>query len=196
MRLRQAGFTLIEMMVAVTILSLVLLATVSGFRTLATTQGSLNRFTERNDEIRSVSSFLRGALESAVLGSSSGGLSLGGGGADMTVFESAADQLMWKTTMLFGEGAGGSYVVRVAREGPQVVLRWQKMSPRGELDVWNKAPSRTLIDDVEEFAVAYRRAVDGPWLSAWDGRGPPGWVRMRVRAAERYWPDIVMEVAR
>lgn len=196
MRAGVRGFTLVEMMVAITILSLVLLATVTGFRTLATTQTSLNRVTGRNDEIRSVSSFLRDSLESAVLGSSSGGLSLGGGGADVTVFESAPDRLMWKTTMLFGEGVGGSYVVLVAREGPRVTLRWQKMSQRGELDSWNKASARTLIEGIQEFAVAYRRTPGGPWLSAWDGGGPPGWVRMRVRTAERYWPDIVMEVAR
>ncbi|MFT4768631.1 MAG: general secretion pathway protein J [Glaciecola sp.] len=190
------GFTLIEMMVSVTILSLVMLATVTALRTLASTQSSLNKVTDRNDEIRSVSSFLRDALESAVVGSSSGGLTVGGGSAEMTVFEASSTQLMWKTTMMFGESAGGSYVVRVAQENPNVVLRWQKMDARGQVGEWNNASARTLVEDVQEFLVAYRREFDGDWLSEWDGRGAPGWVRLRIRAAERYWPDIVMEVAR
>ncbi|MDP5070926.1 MAG: prepilin-type N-terminal cleavage/methylation domain-containing protein, partial [Congregibacter sp.] len=116
------GFTLVEMMVSITILSLVMLATVTGLRTLASTQVSLGRVTDRNDEIRSVSSFLRDALESAVVGSSTGGLSVGGGSVEMTVFESSSSQLMWKTTMMFGESVGGSYVVRVAQESPNIVL--------------------------------------------------------------------------
>jgi general secretion pathway protein J len=103
---------------------------------------------------------------------------------------------MWKTTMMFGESAGGSYVVRVAQENPNVVLRWQKMDARGQVGEWNNASARTLVEDVQEFLVAYRREFDGDWLSEWDGRGAPGWVRLRIRAAERYWPDIVMEVAR
>jgi general secretion pathway protein J len=184
------------MMVSVTILSLVMLATVTALRTLASTQSSLNKVTDRNDEIRSVSSFLRDALESAVVGSSSGGLTVGGGSAEMTVFEASSTQLMWKTTMMFGESAGGSYVVRVAQENPNVVLRWQKMDARGQVGEWNNASARTLVEDVQEFLVAYRREFDGDWLSEWDGRGAPGWVRLRIRAAERYWPDIVMEVAR
>ncbi|WOJ93426.1 prepilin-type N-terminal cleavage/methylation domain-containing protein [Congregibacter variabilis] len=192
---RSQGFTLVEMMVSVTILSLVMLATVTGLRTLASTQTSLNRVTDRNDEIRSVSSFLRDALESAVVGSSSGGLSVGGGSAEMTVFEASSTQLMWKTTMMFGERAGGSYVVRIAEERPNIVLRWQKMNVFGQVGDWNKASARTLVEDVQEFAVAYRRQVEGEWASQWDGRGPPGWVRLRIRAGERYWPDIVMEVA-
>lgn len=183
-------------MVSVTILSLVMLATVTGLRTLASTQVSLGKVTDRNDEIRSVSSFLRDALESAVVGSSSGGLTVGGGGSELTVFEASSDQLMWKTTMMFGERAGGSFVVRVAQEPPDIVLRWQKMGAGGRVGDWNKAPARTLVRDVGEFTVAYRREFGGQWISQWDGRGPPGWVRLRIRAAERYWPDIVMEVAR
>lgn len=192
---RAQGFTLVEMMVSVTILSLVMLATVTALRTLASTQTSLNRVTDRNDEIRSVSSFLRDALESAVVGSSSGGLSVGGGSAEMTVFETSPTQLIWKTTMMFGESAGGSYVVRIAEEQPNIVLRWQKTNAFGQVGDWNKASARTLVQDVQEFAVAYRRQYDGEWMSRWDGRGAPGWVRLRIRAAERYWPDIVMEVA-
>ncbi|MFK8043209.1 type II secretion system protein J [Congregibacter sp.] len=192
---RSQGFTLVEMMVSVTILSLVMLATVTGLRTLASTQSSLNKVTDRNDEIRSVSSFLRDAFESAVVGSSSGGLTVGGGGAEMTVFESSPTQLIWKTTMLFGESAGGSFVVRVARENPNIVLRWQKMDARGQIDDWNNAAARTLVEGVQEFSVAYRREREGEWLSEWDDRGPPAWVRLRLQSAERYWPDIVMEVA-
>ena len=196
MRHRTQGFTLVEMMVSVTILSLVMLATVTGLRTLASTQTSLNRVTDRNDEIRSVSSFLRDALESAVVGSSSGGLTMGGGSAEMTVFEASPNHLMWKTTMMFGESAGGSYVVRVARESTDIVLRWQKMDALGRMEDWNKAAARTLVEDVQEFAVNYRRLPEGQWQSERDRGGAPGWVRVRVRAAERYWPDIVMEVAR
>ena len=46
------GFTLVEVMVALTILSLVMMATVTGLRTLANTQTAIERATHRVDEIR------------------------------------------------------------------------------------------------------------------------------------------------
>ena len=193
---RSRGFTLVEVMVSLTILTLVMLATVTGLRTLGNTQVAIERLTGRVDEMRSVSSFLRDTLNSAVTGSDSGGLSLGGGRSERTIFEVGPDALMWKAVVLFGEDFGGSYVVRVAVEGPELVLRWQEQSRRGELKDWNIAPSRTLISGLQEFDVAYRREPGGEWRSDWDSRGAPGWVRLRIRADGRYWPDLIMQVMR
>lgn len=189
------GFTLVEMLVSITILSLVMLATVTGLRTLASTQTSLMAVTTRNDEMRSVSSFLRDALEAAVAGSDSGGLSLGGGRNEATIFQISRDSILWRTSLLFGEIAGGSYVVRVAREDSRVVLRWQLLDAKGEVGDWNNAPSRPLVENVQEFSVAYRREWDGAWKSSWDERGLPGWVRLNLQAGGRYWPEMILAVA-
>ena len=51
------GFTLVEVMVALAIFSLVMLATVTGFRTLSNTAATIDRMTDRIDEVRSVSAF-------------------------------------------------------------------------------------------------------------------------------------------
>lgn len=196
MRAHPRGFTLVEMTVALAILSLIMLATVTALRTLGSTQVSLDRLTQRNDEIRSVSGFLRDALDTAVIGSDSGGLSLGGGSQEGAVFKMTPTSLTWSTALRFGEGTGGSYVVRVAFEGDLLVLRWQLPDPRGRYGPWNKAPSRTLITDVEEFDVAYRRAFNGAWTGVWRDGPVPAWVRLRIKAHARFWPDIVMQVAR
>ncbi|MEQ8517148.1 MAG: prepilin-type N-terminal cleavage/methylation domain-containing protein [Chromatocurvus sp.] len=193
---RARGFTLVEVMVALTILTLVMLATVTGLRTLGNTQVAIERLTGRVDEMRSVSSFLRDTLNSAVTGSDTGGLTLGGGAGERTIFEVRPNALIWKAVILFGEGFGGSYVVRVAGEGGDLVLRWQEQNRFGEVGDWNKAPSRTLVSGLQEFTVAYRREPGGEWLSDWDKQGAPGWVRLRIRADDRYWPDLVMQVMR
>ena len=191
------GFTLVEVVVAMAILSLVMLATVSGLRTLAATQSSLEQVAQRNDDLRSVSSFLRGALESAVVGAGiPEGLTLGGGMDEKALFEIRGDTLLWRTVMLMGESTGGSYVVRVGREDDELRLRWTSVSELPADFDWNTAPGRTLVSGLQSFEVAYRRAPDGAWLDEWDQRGPPGWVRLRIRSAQRYWPDIIAEVAR
>ncbi len=192
---RAGGFTLIEVLVAVSILSLVMLATVTGLRTLGGSQVTLERQTASNDALRSTSTFLRDALEAAVLGSDIGGLTLGGGERERTFFSIGREEILWKTRLLFGESQGGSYVARVARESDELVLRWQRQDDRGGLADWNTAPAKTLVTDVQEFSVAFRRDMEAPWIESWDGRGVPGWVRLRVKAGQRFWPDLVVGVS-
>lgn len=191
------GFSLIEVVVALAILSLIMLATVTGLRTLGNTQSTLDRQVERVSELRAVSSFLRDSFSAAVTGSNTGGLSLGGDGSGRAVFEITEEGgIIWKAVVLFGESFGGSYLVRLRREQDRLVLHWRKPSDEPPLQSWNKAPTRTLVSGVDSFEIAYRRAPGDPWLTAWDRAGPPGWVRLRLQVRGRFWPDLVMAVMR
>ncbi len=193
-----SGFTLIEVVVALSIFSLVMLAVVTGMRTLGNTQTSMQRVIDRVDEMRTVSSFLRDLLESAVVGSGGGGLSLGGGAAESTYFRLADEGVEWKTQLLFGEAFGGSYIVRVAQEGDELVLRWlgpDRMEPDSKK--WDDSPSRVLVHGLDEFSVSLRDRYSSDWTEDWeDASVAPALVRMRIKANDRYWPDLVMRVQR
>jgi general secretion pathway protein J len=192
-----AGFTLVEVVVALAILSLVMLATITGLRTLANTQVSLGRMTERVDGIRAVSSFLRDTMESAAVGSSGGGsLALGGGGSsrESAYLELAPDGLAWKSTILIGERFGGSYLLRVAREEEQLVLRWQEGDASGRPGDWSQAPARTLVEGLQDFEVSWRETIRGDWRQQWERGDKVGWVRLQVKAGNRYWPELIMQV--
>ncbi len=190
---RHRGFTLVEVMVALTLLSLVMLATTTGLRTLANTQIAIERMTARIDEVRSVSSFLRDILQSTVIGSDTGGLSLGGGaGSGATFFRISPQSVELKSIVLFGEGYGGSYLIRVAQEGDELVLRWLEPGRDPRSGDWEKAPSRVLVSALEEFNVAYRRQFSGNWLEHWDKEGMPVLLRLQIKASGRYWPDLIL----
>tara|TARA_R110002110_G_scaffold415765_2_gene655200 strand:- start:52995 stop:53621 length:627 start_codon:yes stop_codon:yes gene_type:complete len=192
------GFTLVEVMVSVTILSLVMLTTVTGFRTLANTQTSIEGLTGRVDDIRTVSTFLRDTLESSVLDPSggTGGLALGSSGDASTSawFFLAPNALEWKSTVLFGEAFGGVQLVRVAAEDGRLVLRWQEPLEGDKRPDWGQTSSRVLVERLEEFSISYRRGFDQPWLQEWDRRGAPHTVRLQLRVAGRYWPDLILRV--
>ena len=194
------GFTLIEVVVAMAVLSLLMLATVTGLRTLGNTQVALERKTLRVDEIRTVSGFLRDMMESTIVGSDGGGLTLGGGGVGATYFRLGPDGAEWKSTILFGEAFGGVYVVKVVREDSDLVLRWLEPRPDGRPprdEDWDGAPTRVLVRDLEEFSVVVKESFDGEWTDDWkEVRLAPALVRMQVKSAGRYWPDLVMQVHR
>lgn len=193
------GFTLVEVLVALTILSLVLMGTVTAMRTLGNTQGALEKVSARVDEVRTVSEFLRDLMESAVVGASGGGgLSLGGGGREATYFRIGEGYLEWKTNLLFGEAYGGTHVVRVAADGERLVLRWLEPTATGlEDEAWQEAPSRTLVDNLEEFAVSLRAEYGGEWVDSWEENAvAPALARLQVKSSGRFWPELIMRVQR
>lgn len=198
-RVGGAGFTLVEVMVSIALLSLILLTTITALRTLGNTQGSIERLTNRVDEVRTVSTFMRDLLESTVVGSGPSEIVAGptsGGGASYFVF--GEDFLELKATVLFGELYGGSYLVRMAKEESQLVLRWQE-PPRDQVaPQWRDTPSRVVIENLEEFTVATRKEYANEWSETMDDddMATPALVRLRVKAAGRYWPDLVVQMLR
>lgn len=192
------GFTLVEVMVALTILSLIMLTTITSLRTLGNTQVAIDRLTERVDEMRTISSFLRDTLEATVVGATSGGLAFAGQASSRgtTFFELEPQAMTWKSTVQFGEGYGGSHFLRVAQENDTLVLRWQELTDSGVPEKWDKTPSRVMVHRLEEFELSYRREFDGDWLKKWDRRGLPALVMARMKVSGRYWPDLIMQVPR
>lgn len=196
------GFTLVEVMVAITIFSLIMLTTVAGFRTLGNTASTIDRMTDRSDELRSVSGFLRDALENSVVGAASGGNDvLGFGGAALSsgpaaYFRVTDNSLEWRAKILFGEAYGGSYFLRLAKRGKNLVLQWQ--DPRGEVEPggWEDAPRRRVLEDVEELEIWTRMDLGSPWVRENIRMETPGHVKLVIKAQGRYWPELIMVVQR
>lgn len=204
MRRTRAGFTLVEVVVALAIMALVMLATVTAFRTLGNTANTLNAMTDRVDELRSVSSFLRDAFENAVVGAESGGsdgLSFGGGGGDAkpaAYFKVRNGGVEWRSSMRFGESAGGTQFLRLTQSADKLVLLWQAPEDRLEpkLESWNQASSRTVLDKLEVFEIATKAELGEPWQVGADLRAPPALVRLVIKASGRFWPELIMPVQR
>ena len=170
---------------------------VTGLLTLGNTQAAIERKTVRVDEVRTVSGFLRDLMESAVAGSNFGGLTLGGGQREMTYFKFGEDFLEWKSTILFGEAYGGTHYVRVEQEDKQLILRWllSEYSTPGPKD-WEEAATRPLVSDLESFAISLRQDFNQDWVEHWEGGDPPALVRLQIRSAGKFWPDLILKVQR
>lgn len=200
MNRRAGGFTLVEMVIALGIMSLVMLITVTGFRTLGNTATSISKMTSRTDELRSVSAFLRDALENSVAGAhgaKSQGLTFGGTDGisrPVAYFQVEEGRLAWRAKILFGEAYGGSYFLRLVKLGDKLMLQWQEPAGQTEPGDWEQAPSREVLDNLELFDVWTREGPEAEWTQDDVERETPSHVKLVIKANDRFWPELVMQV--
>ena len=86
--------------------------------------------------------------------------------------------------------------MRIGAEGDQLVLRWLEPDATSPNEnKWRDAPSRTLVDHLEEFSAFMRPEYHKDWVNNWEDTSiAPALVRLQVKASGRYWPDLIMQV--
>lgn len=198
-RPESGGFTLVESVVALAILSLLMTTVLAALRAFGNTQESLETVTGRTDELRAVSNFLRESLQATVVDPGDGELSFGAslteGAREFSYFQGDETGFVWKARVVFGESYGGTFLVRVARDASgRLVLWWQLPPASMDAISWEGQQSRVLVPGLQEFQVAYRGAPGADWQPYWDERYSPDLVRLVIKANDRYWPELVMVV--
>lgn len=192
--LQYRGFTLVEVMVALTLLSLVMLVLGSAIRSMGASAERIDARSASIDEMRVATTFLReiaGRPAAQRADPPAPGL----------LFSGAPNAMSWIGVMPARFGAAGRHFFRLGMEpladgSAGLVLRFvpwrweQKVLPD-----WSQADSRVLVRQVGAAAFAY--GGDGMkqgWRSAWpteETRLPPR-VRLLLTAAGAEWPPLVL----
>ena len=193
---RQNGFTLVEVLVVMTLLSLVVLALGSALRTTAQTEERVDQRLARNDEIRVVTGFLQ-----SVLGRISGEKRQGITSADESPFLISAgpQELVWAGVMTARFGVAGRQFFRLALAevggSSALVLQFTPLEESVLPTAWDQAASEVLVRNVAAFALQYQDAAqDQPeWLAAWQSKDRlPSHVLISMEAANVAWPPLVV----
>lgn len=193
-RSRHAGFTLVEMVVAMALLSLVMLVLGSSIRSMGASAERVETRTARTDEMRVATAFLRdivGRTAPQRLETPATGL----------MFSGAPGGMSWVGVMPARFGPAGRHFFRLAVEQGSdgtsgLVLRfapwrWEQKS----LPDWTRAESRVLVRDVSEVSFSYEGAglAEG-WLTAWPAQEQklPKRLRVLLSAAGSEWPPLIL----
>ena len=193
------GFTLLEVLISLTLLSMMMLAVVAAMRTLGDTSNAVDRVTDRVGEVRLISDFLRRSIEGTLpvirVGESVGSTGLMGRTGD-TFFAGDVDEMVWVAPMVAGANLGGTYIMHLAAVDGQLQLSMQPYQRDYAVFESAELETRVLIADLSEFSIGYRATPFGDWLDAWPGqRFVPSAVRLNIQSGERYWPEIVIQLS-
>ena len=197
----QRGFTLLELLVVMTLLSVIMIGLVSALRTMAQTESKIDVRLERLDEIRVARSFLQQTLGrvSAMTVDAPGAT-----GKKVTSFVANPDSLTWVGIMPARPDVGGRHYFRLGLEdnagGRGLVLRFAPWNPNLALPDWSKTESRILIAGIQQIKVQAQglppqsRKAAEPWPKDWQNGWPiadvlPEQVRLSLSDANGDWPD-------
>jgi general secretion pathway protein J len=195
-----AGFTLVELLVGLSLLALVSLLLFGGLRFgLRTWEAGSTRLVQTN-EIEAAQSLLRRELAEAqpvVLGEPEQEPAI--------LFQGTDAALLFVAPLPAHRAIGGGHIFSLALEGErgnaQLMLRWHLF--RADLPgppLFEPRDSSPLLSGIDSIALSYygRPSQEAPprWLTRWDGTlGLPELVRIQILfppGDRRRWPDFIV----
>jgi len=193
---RQAGFTLLELLVALSVLGLVLIALNHGVRTGLGIWNVEAHQINRTKDLDATARLLRTMLTQIPV---SAAASINAGSPPVAIaFAGKGDQLEFVGELPMGLGTASYADITLRLSGKRLVMAW---SPhRHELTGPAPAPAVTeILNGVERLDLAYwgppLPAASPTWLAAWDGPSLPNLLRVRLGFAAgdpRRWPDLII----
>ncbi len=199
------GFTLVELLVAMTLMGLMFVALFGGLRFGTRVWEAGVQRGEEFAEVEVTQALLRRQLDQLLplpgLGEEKQEISFSGEQERLTFTAPAPSQF----------GLGGVYYFDLfaerAEPGQRLVLRWQLYRPDRD-EPFNDAESqqRTLLENIEAIQFSYygdpeqfevgERGDTGAWRERWVGAElPPQLIAVRVAFPEsdtRYWPELII----
>lgn len=171
------GFTLLEMLVVMVLLSIVMTGLIAGLRSMAQTETRIDQRLTRLEELRIARSFLLSALAQV----SADKIDVPNmPGKRMVPFEATSDTLSWVGNLPARGQVGGRHFFRLAMESvesrQELVLRF--LPSRADLNFpdWSQADSRVLLKGITHLSVQAQGFVpQGQDSSNWPRGWETGW---------------------
>ena len=203
MTARQRGFTLLELLVAITLLGVLMAALFGALRLGARVWETGEARLDASARVQVVQDFLRQQLGQTVPMSETTDDSRPSRGM---VFTGASDGLSF-VSLLPAHLGGGASLMELALRPPaadgepvDLVLRLRSLALGGEGPARAESEERVLIEAVESLEIAYfgadRPGAEPIWWQEWrDQRSLPTLVRVRIgfpQGDRRRWPELIV----
>ncbi|MBV8615825.1 MAG: prepilin-type N-terminal cleavage/methylation domain-containing protein [Acetobacteraceae bacterium] len=183
---RTAGFTLLEILVALVVLGFLMVGLSQGVRFGLTAWGMQERLINQRGDLDAVDRALRQLVTRMDPGTR----------ADPPQVAGTQAEFGFTAALPLAADGGSADMLLAVDPAHRFVLRWLP-----HLHARRTAPPppprvETLLEGVARVQFAYWRpaAGGGGWVGAWDGKSLPALVRFRIVFPEgdrRHWPDIV-----
>ena len=197
---RLRGFTLLELLVVMGLLSAVMLALGAALRTIAQSEDRVDRRLAQADELRVASAFMRTTLgRVSARKMAPAPAPAPASGASPVLFAAAPEALAWVGVMPARYGQGGRQYFRLGIEpaGAEaaLVLRFLPWTGASTFPDWSQAESRVLVRNATALQLRYEdtRKAPSTWTSEWaETKYLPARVELTLQTPAGAWPALVI----
>lgn len=190
---RCRGFTLIEVVIAAVLFSLIMLGLLTAMRGMADAAERSTAAIERIDNMRLISEALRNLISNAeniVI-------------ADIDVghlppLAGNAMEMLWFAPMPAYHSTGGLHLFHLAVQDfageSTLVLQFIPYTEPPPQPDWSATEPYALLPGVEKVEIAYQGYLQDEWQESWEEPQLPARIRLQLAARGRFWPELVIPV--
>lgn len=190
---RGKGFTLIEVLISLSLLGLILTGMFSALTAVGDSGERLEAHSLQSDQVRITASFLRQTLGSAQ------NLAYREGGEQNYIphFQGKRAELVWVGLMPARHGLGGLSYFRLAPhsnpEGMTLAVQVVPYDPQLAQPDWQQAEAHELLSSLDSLALRYRSPGKDEWFDSWSNvYTVPGLVELSIVSAGRPMPLLLI----
>lgn len=197
--MRQKGFTLLEMLISFSLISLLFLALFSAFNTMGRGWDAADARLGKTEDMRLISDFLRRQLGQAMVVRIKGENE-----ANVYAFEGTSSSVRYVAPLQPLQHQGGVFMIELeivgSKAGKELQMRYAPYRP--ELtwdDAFQDAEPVPVFDGLKSASFTYFGAEeegrDPDWESDWEDKPLyPQLLKLELADNERDWPDMVVNL--
>lgn len=178
------GMTLVEVVVATALFSMIMLATVTALRTFAMTYDRVQQEADKTSQIREGDRFIRQVLQDAL--------------NEEGLFEGTPSTLHWVAPVDRAGDASGLQHLQLSVSNEQLMVSFAPLRASLEAPDWGQvSPDFPLIESIERLAFSYQAEPLGEWSPSFEppeesSNRLPWAVKIDLRSSGKQWPPIVV----
>ncbi|MFI0397786.1 MAG: prepilin-type N-terminal cleavage/methylation domain-containing protein [Thiolinea sp.] len=198
-RKQQAGFTLLEMMIAFSLLALLFLALFASFNTIGRGWEAADRKLLKTEDTRLISEFLRNQLSQTIV------VQIKGENGPVYAFEGTDHYVRYAAPLQPLQNQGGIYLIELAvgldRDGRKLEMRYAPYRPDMDWDEALKEVEPVLVYSGLglvhfDYYAAESDKEDPRWESEWlEQPVYPLLMRVKIEGKDhQIWPELVVDL--
>ena len=199
----QRGFTLLEVMIAFSLLALLFVGLFSSFNTMSRGWDAADKRMLKTEDMRLISDFLRRQLGQMLVVKVIG-QDKTGNEAPVYAFTGESDVVRYAAPLQPLQGQGGIYLIELAiksgKNGQKLEMRYSTYRPDMKWDeAFDKTEPVLVFDGLKQAQFSYfasENVEEEPdWESEWVDKGVyPLLLKLKLGDNEREWPDLLVSL--
>lgn len=197
--MKQRGFTLLEMLIAFSLVSLLFLALFASFNTIGRSWDAADTRINKTEDMRLITDFLRRQLGQAMVVRIKGEKE-----PQVYAFEGTATSLRYAAPLQPLQHQGGVFLVELdivaGKDGKKLEMLYAPYRPELTWDeAFEEAEPVLVFDGLKDAAFEYFGAEeegnDSEWTSDWEDKPRyPDMLKLTLADKERAWPEMLVDL--